>query len=220
MPINANENANFNPAWDNGDANNAGADGVDVAAAPSVAGATGRVLFQNSLPSSPSDLVFKGSTRRLPESIKFISLEEVEGGKDVNTILKCLLAVVVYYKKSKPALKDRTLYSRLSQKVNENQNFDRTLVIMCDLRSTYCKVCMRFGSRLKEKINCEITLLMDCDWGGSCVSCIINCQRSYGEHELVPRQTRLALGEADKILTAPLVWRLYVGLLLEEVMST
>jgi hypothetical protein len=79
---------------------------------------------------------------------------------------------------------------------------------------------MRFGSRLKEKINCEITLLMDCDWGGSCVSYIINCQRSYGEHELVPRQMRLALGEADKILSASLVWRLYVGLLLEEVLST
>ena len=50
---------------------------------------------------------------------------------------------------------------------------------------------MRIGSRLKEKINCEITLLMDCDWGGSCVSYIVNCQRSYGEHELVPTSDKI-----------------------------
>ena len=81
------------------------------------------------LPIKPSELVFVNS-KSLPEFIKFVSLDTLEGD-GVNTLSSVLLAMIIRYKKTGVKSNDRNLFSRLNQEKKDNANFDRTILIAC-----------------------------------------------------------------------------------------
>lgn len=89
-------------------------------------------MLRSILPANPRSLVFKGAKHyRLPANVSYVSLEELESPEEVNTCTKVLVGIVIRYKRSKSSKDGRTLYSRLSQTSKSDQNFDRTMVIMC-----------------------------------------------------------------------------------------
>lgn len=101
-----------------------------AAAAAAIASAEGDAPDPTSayLPISPSQLVFRdnqGLATRLPPRVEYISLEELEDGKNIKCTWKVFVGVVLRYKKAKVDGDGRTLFSRLNNEKKENQNFDR-----------------------------------------------------------------------------------------------
>ena len=89
-------------------------------------------MLRSMLPANPRSLVFKGGRNyRLPANVSYVSLEELESPQEVNTCNKCLVGIVIRYKRSKSSKDGHMLYSCLSQSSKADQNFDRTMVIMC-----------------------------------------------------------------------------------------
>jgi len=80
--------------------------------------------------SNPSELKFKGSTATIHDKISYVSLVELETSSDLNSLFKVFLGKVIYYKRVKVNAK-RDIYNRTRDTSKENNEFDRTLVVMC-----------------------------------------------------------------------------------------